>query len=288
MSAKVIAISSRLPGAGKTHVAAALAAWFRREGRHVAPLHLSHPDGDPYQCPEGGTVSRAAALLAEACGLPAEPMFEAGWSALPELRLRHDVIIAELPAGESAPAGTAALELTVRLQDGAIHLGELAPLPLFQPNLTPRCPEDVAALPPWSLISAPRSGIISLPHLANFADFQLIRGAEWLTTGAPGRFQRIFVPASLEPAKDLDWIREAGLDIWIDGQRNSGARLISTGWAYPDAEQIETGALMDNWTLSRILGRRVPPPLPSEETLDRLGHWLSEAPGVASFVHQSV
>ncbi|MBN9663949.1 MAG: hypothetical protein J0H49_37460 [Acidobacteria bacterium] len=288
MSAKVIAISSRLPGAGKTHVAAALAAWFRREGRHVAPLHLSKPDGDPYQCPEGGTVSRAAALLAEACGLPAEPIYEAGWSALPTLQARHDLIVAELAAGESAPAGAADLELTVRMQDGSIHLGELPPLPLFQPGLTPSCPGDVAALPLWSLVSAPRSGIISLPHLANFGDFQLLRGAEWLTSGAPGRFELIFVPASLEPDKDLEWIQEAGLDTWIAGQLASGARLISTGWAYPGAEQIETGALADNWIVSRILGRRVPPPLPPEDTLDRLGHWLSEAPGVASFVHQSV
>ncbi|MGJ5817426.1 hypothetical protein [Paludibaculum fermentans] len=288
MSAKVIAITSRLPAAGKTHVAAALAAWLRREGRHVAPLHLSHPDGDPYQCPEGGTVSRAAALLAEACGLPAEPVFESGWSALPALQARHDVIIAELPAGESAPAGIATLEIPVSRQDASIQLGKLAPLPLFQPSLTPQPPEDVAALPVWSLISAPRCGIVSLPHLANFGDFQLLRGAEWLTTGAPGRFQLLFVPGSLQPAKDLDWMREAGLDSWLAAQHSSGARLISTGWAYPDAEQLESGALTDNWTLSRLIGRRVPPPLPTEETLDRLGHWLSEAPGVATFVHQFV
>ncbi|MGC4054782.1 MAG: hypothetical protein QM757_38560 [Paludibaculum sp.] len=288
MPAKVIAITSRLPQAGKTHVAAALAAWLRREGRHVAPLHLSNPDGDPYQCPEGDTISRAAALLSEACGLPPEPIYESGWSALPALQQRHDVIIAELPAGEAAPAGSLALELTVRRQDGFIHVDECAPIPLFQPGLTPKCPDDIAALPVWTLGTAPRSAILSLPHLANFADFQLIRGAEWLTTGAPGRFQLLFVPASLEPSKDQEWIREAGLDTWIEGQRATGARLISTGWAYPGAEQLETGALIDNWTLSRILGRRVPPPLPSEETLDRLGHWLSEAPGLASIVHQSV
>ncbi|QOY90282.1 cobyric acid synthase [Paludibaculum fermentans] len=288
MPAQVIAITSRLPGAGKTHVAAALAAWLKREGRHVAPLHLSRPEGDPFQCPEGGTVSRATALLAEACGLPAEPIYESGWPALPALLARHDVIVAELAAGDSAPAGYTVLELPVSLRDGFIQLGELPPLAPFEPNLTPQCPEDVAALPLWSLISAPRSGIISVPHLANFADFQLIRGAEWLTVQAPGRFQLLFVPASLEPAKDLEWIREASLDTWIAAQHASGTRLISTGWPYPGAEQLATGALKDNWTLSRILGRRVPPPLPTEESLDRLGHWLSEAPGVAKFVHQSV
>ncbi|WP_321469994.1 hypothetical protein [uncultured Paludibaculum sp.] len=287
MSAKVISITSRLPQSGKTHVAAALAAWLRNEGRHVAPLHLSTSAGDLFQCPEGGSVSRTTALLAEACGLPPEPLYEAGWPALPALRQRHDVVIVELPTGGAPPEGIESLELPVRRDDGYIHLGQLPPVPAFQPDLTPACPDDVAALPPWSLATAPRSGIISLPHLANFSDFRLIRGAEWLTAMAPGRFQFIFLPASLDPRKDLEWLAEAGLDTWIAGQCAGSARLFATGWAYPGAERLETGELADCWKLSRILGRRVPPPLPSEETLDTLARWLLQVPGLATLVHPS-
>lgn len=287
MSAKVIAITSRLPQAGKTHVAAALAAWLRSEGRHVAPLHLSTGGTDPVPCPEGGTVSQPAALLAEACGLPPEPLFESGLSALPTLCHRHDVVLVECNSGETVPPGLEAAELSIRRENGLLHLGDLAPIRPFEPNLTPACPSDVAALPPWSLGTAPRCGIVSLPHLSNFTDFRLLRGAEWLTTGAPGRFPLLFVPASLDPEKDMAWMAETGLDNWLAGQRAAGARLIVTGWDFDGGERIEPGALADAWILSRILARRVPPALPSEETLDRLAHWLSGAPGMAAFVHRS-
>lgn len=286
MSAKVIAVTSRRPRAGKTHAAAALAAWLRSEGRHVAPLHLSAGGADPVPCPEGGAISHPAAVLADACGLPAEPVFEGGWAALDTLRQRYDVVVAELAAGAAVPAGVQAAELPVEQAGGFIRFGDYAPIAAFSPGLTPPCPGDVAALPPWTLGTAPRSGIISLPHLANFFDFRLLRGAEWLTALAPGRFPLLFLPQSLEPEKDVQWLAETGLDSWLASQSAQGARLIATGWDYPGAERVDAGALADAWTLSRILERRVPLPLPSEEILDSLVHWMAQVPGMAAFVHE--
>ena len=78
-------VTSRREGAGKTHVACALARWLVHEGYAPAPLHLARRSPDRVECPGGGTVSRDAALLAEACRVPPEPLMELGWAALGEL-----------------------------------------------------------------------------------------------------------------------------------------------------------------------------------------------------------
>jgi hypothetical protein len=77
-------------------------------------------------------------------------------------------------------------------------------------------------------------------------------------------------------------MKEMGLDAWLERQRGFGSRLVVTGWDFQHAERHEPGDLTDHVILSRILGRRVPPPLPSEETLDQLADWAAGRPELAA------
>lgn len=268
MSAQTIVITSASPGSGKTHVAVALARWLHRHGYHVAPLHLGRRTGDPVACPEGGTVSRAAALLAEACGLAPAVEYEAGMERLGELQARSDWVVVEAPAGSSTAA------LRVKRTPGGIEIGGLGELLLFEPGLMPAHDEATAALPLWTLAAGPRVGVVSLPHIANFGDYGLVRGAEWLAGPGVGRFGVLFLPATSAEESDRAWLRETGLDRYLADQKAAGARLVSSGMSLEGAERFEPGALSDFRVVSAVLGRRVPPPLPDEETLDRLAEWL--------------
>jgi len=285
MSAKVLVVTSETAQAGKTHVAAGLARWLTSRGYHVAPLHLSSRAGDNIQCPEGGAVSRAAALLAEACGLSPATWVDSDWSELDSLRTMADVVVVEAPA-PVAPIAEFAL-LPVRRSGTGIAIAASAPLPLFQPGLMPPPDAHLAHLPPWRLGGGPRTGIVSLPHISNFGEFQLVRGAEWLTVPAPGRFDVIFIPATSNELSDAVWLAEAGLDVWLTAQHLAGAKLIASGWRPAGAEEA-SGNLLDPRVLSVILGRRIPPPLPDEETLNRLGDWFGHWPGLQDFARTSL
>ena len=281
MSAKVIVISSSARGAGKTHFAAGLASWLREHGHHAAPLHLSQPAGDPFPCPEGGSVSRAAAVLAEACGLMPEPVYESGWQALPALRERFDTVVVEAPAGAPVPDGWAAIQ--VRREAGRIRPANLAPIPEFELDLVPAYGDAIAALPPWTLPSAPRCGVVTLPHIDNFTDYQLLRGSEWLTSPAVGRFANLFLPSTTNVESDVEWLRETGLSTWIAAQCAGGAKLSVCGWDYAGAERCEPGDPLDFRYLSPVIGRRVPPLMPDEVTQQRLTAWFDEWPSLKEF-----
>lgn len=281
MSAKVIIISSQLRGAGKTHFAAGLACWLKQHGHQGAPLHLSPPAGDPVACPEGGTVSRAAALLAEASGLTPEPIYDSGWQAMAELRRRFDTVFVEAAAGEPVSGEWPTLNLERR--EGRIRPAGFARLPEFQPDLMPGDDESLAALPVWRLPDAPRCGVITLPHIDNFSDYQLLRGSEWLTVPAVGRFSNLFLPVTTNIPSDLQWLEETGLKGWIATQCSLGAKLSVCGWDYPGAERCERGDLMDFRILSPLLGRRVAPPLPDEAMHDRLAAWFGKWRSIEEF-----
>jgi hypothetical protein len=281
MSAKVIVISSSMRGAGKTHFAAGLACWLKENGHHAAPLHLSPPAGDPVPCPEGGAVSRAAALLAEASGLMPETLYEAGWQAMPVLRQRFDTVFVEAAAGASIPGDWPVLPLS--RDGGQLRPEGFASLPEFESDLMPLYGEAIAALPPWSLPTAPRCGVVTLPHIDNFSDYQLLRGSEWLTMPAVGRFSDLFLPATTNVASDLEWLEESGLSAWIAAQCATRARLSVCGWDYPGADRCERGDPLDFRYLSTRIGRRVPPPMPDEAILHRLAGWFGEWPSLAEF-----
>ncbi len=281
MPAKVIIVSSALPGAGKTHFAAGLTCWLRQEGHHSAPLHLSGPAGDAVPCPEGGAISRAATLLSEAAGLMPEMIYESGWGALAELRQRFDTVVVETAAGSPVPAEWH----TVRLSrsEGRIRPGGLASLPEFQPDLMPGYGTELEALPAWRLADGPRCGVITLPHMDNFSDYQLLRGSEWLTAPAVGRFANLFLPATANVASDLEWLAETGLAAWISAQRAAGARLSVCGWDYEGATHCERGDPLDFRFLSAFLRRRISPPLPDEQMHGRLAEWFGRWPTLGEF-----
>jgi cobyric acid synthase len=283
MSAPVVVITSYQPRAGKTHFAAGLAGWLARSGLRVAPLHLSSRDGDCAPGPGGEAVCRAAAVLAEACGLRPEPEFDSCWDTLERLCAEYDVVVVESP---EAPGSMPFLNLC-RTAAG-ISVDGLGSLPLFTPDLMPAAEPELAALPAWRLGQGPRVGVVSLPHITNFPDFRLFVGSEWLAQPAAGRFDLLFFPATSNPDSDAEWLRETGLDVWLAAQRDAGARLLGCGWCPLGATALEPGAPADYRAASRLLGRRLSAPLPDEATLERLADWVGALPGLAAWVRDTL
>ncbi len=283
MAVRVVAVTSERAGEGKTHFAGGVARWLKTRGHHVAPLHLSARSGDPVECPGGGSVTRAAALLAESCGLAAAPEFESGWQAVESLLREHDLVVVEAPAGSAAPPGS--IELRLRSRGRRIEVATGGSLPYFEPDLMPAPDPDLESLPPWRFGAGPRLGVISLPHISNFGEYRAFRGAEWLASPAVGRFGIVFVPGCSNEPSDLAWMRETGLLDWLAGQAQSGARIVVSGWGDASAlagvkTQLAEGELLDYRIASRLLGLRMPAPLPAEELLERLGEWAGEWPGM--------
>ncbi len=266
------AVTSAAPGAGKTHVACALARWLANEGYHPVPLHLSCGAGSRVGCPGGGTVSLPAALLAEACRVPPEPLFESSWSGLGELATRGDVVIIESPWEEARSSGLPLIR--VERTPGGLSVNGF-PLPLFSFALTPAEAPELEGLPEWDYATRPRTGIVSLPHLLDFGDLALLRGAEWLTAAGIGKFEFIFVPATTNAPHDAAWLEETGLQGWLEEQARSGAEVVSCAWEVGGARVVERADLTDYRRLSLLLGRRLAPPLPGDAVFDELAEWAA-------------
>jgi hypothetical protein len=274
MPAHVIPIASARRFAGKTTLAAALARWLHLHSRSVLPLHCSAAAGDAVPCPGGGTVSRAAAILAEACGVHPEPEFEVGLPALEALSRRAEFVIVELMAGAEWPAGPEAVFVergAVRMARSRRNLGffPAPPSELFLPES-----EALAALPPYRPGAGRRTGVVSLPHLEGFPEFALLRGMEWMTAPLPGRFGLIIVPGSSSPGFDGDWMIQQGLSPWIERQKEEGCRVVCVGGWFAGSEYLQPGALLDYRVVSELQGFRLPQPLPAEEELDHLAGWF--------------
>lgn len=235
------------------------------------------------ECPEGGRVTRAAALLAEACGLAPSPDFDSRWEALDSLLQNHDIVVVESPSGESAPERSA--HLALRRHEGRIEVLPGGSLPLFEPDLMPAPDPELEALPAWRLGAGPRVGVISLPHITNFGEYQAFRGAEWLASPPAGRFGVVLIPGCSNEPSDVEWLEETGLLAWLSSQIQSGAVAVVSGWQEPDslgvaARKLALGDLLDYRAVSRLLGMRMPVPLPSDDLLERLGEWAGSWPGM--------
>jgi cobyric acid synthase len=271
-SAGIIAVTSALQGAGKTHVACALARWLANQGYHPVPLHLSRSASSRVDCPGGGTISRPAALLAEACRVPPEPLLESSWASLAELAARGDVVIVEAPWQEAQSSGLPLIQVE-QTPTGVLVNG--FPLPVFAPALTGEDAPELEGLPPWEYASRPRTGVISLPHLLDFRDLALLRGAEWLTAAGIGQFEFVFVPATANAPHDAAWLEETGLLPWLEEQARGGAVVVSCGWEVGGARVVEREDLTDARRLSMLLGRRVAPPLPDDAVFDEMAEWAA-------------
>ncbi|MCS7043954.1 MAG: hypothetical protein NZR01_14305 [Bryobacteraceae bacterium] len=270
--ARALAVTSLRPGAGKTHVACALSRWLLQRGCQPVPLQLSTRAGLRVACPGGVSLWRPTAMLAEACRLEADPLFESGWESLDPLSRIGDLIIVEAGQEEARSCGLPVLE--VERGAAGVRLNGVD-VPLSEDVLTPEPWPEMEGLPEWEPAAAPRTGVLSLPHLADFSDLALMRGAEWLTAAGIGQFDFLVAPATTNPAHDALWLRETGLDLWLQEQAAQGAMVVSCGWDVPGARRIEREDLTDYRRLSLLMGRRLPPPLPADETYDRLALWIS-------------
>ncbi len=223
-------------------------------------------------CPGGGTVSHSAALLAEACRVPPEPVFESSWDSLGELAARGDAVIIEAPWEEVRSSGLPLIR--VERAAGGLAVNGF-PLPLFPLPLTHAAVPELEGLPEWDYATRPRTGIVSLPHLLDFGDLALLRGAEWLTAAGIGQFEFVFVPATANAVHDGAWLAETGLLGWLEEQARGGAVVVSCDWEVGGARVVERGDLTDYRRLSLLLGRRLAPPMPGDAVFDEMAEWAA-------------
>lgn len=271
-SAGSIVVTSVTAGAGKTHLACALGRWLANQGYHPVPLHLSRSPAGRVGCPGGGTVSRSAALLAEACRVQPAPLFESSWASLRDVAAHGDAVIVEAPWEEAQSSGLPLIRVQ-RTEEGFSVNG--FPLPLFPSALTHAEPPELQALPEWDYATRPRTGVVSLPHLLDFRDLALLRGAEWLAAAGIGQYEFIFVPATANGPHDAAWLEETGLLPWLEEQARGGAAVISCAWQVGGARMVERSDLTDYRRLSLLLGRRLAPPMPDDAVFDEMAEWAA-------------
>lgn len=267
-----LVVTSVQAGDGKTHVACGLARWLANHGYHPAPMHLGAAGAHQAACPGGGTVSRATALLAEACRLAPEPLFESGWSRLEEVAQRGDVVVVE---AQEVPGSMSRLpQILVERGRAGLRVNGF-PLPAFSPAVTHEAVPELEGLPDWEYATGPRIGVVSLPHLLDFRDLALLRGAEWLAAPGVGQFEFLFVPATSDAAHDVAWLEETGLEAWLREQAQGGAVVVSYGWDAAGARRVERGDVTDYRRLSLLLGRKVAPPMPDDDVFEELAAWIA-------------
>jgi len=273
MSARLISITSASPRSGKTHLAASIARWLALHGHAVEVLHLGTPGLARVVATDGSILSRPAAVLAEAALVESGSRHE-DRSALAGLSAASEYLIIESAGAELIHRRAEVLRLSSA--DGAFKLEGYGKLPTWNgPPIVPDVPVDVAAMEAWRVGGWPRVGVLTLPNLSNFGDFQIVRGAEWITSPPVGRFAVLFLPATSDPIADKAWLDSQALTPWLVQQRQEGCHVVSIGWNWPGATVIEPGDLPDAVVASRLIGRRLDPPLPAGETLDRLAGWLA-------------
>ncbi len=276
MPAHIVSVTSRSPRAGKTLLAAALCRWLRRGHHPVCPFVLG---ADP--APD----ARSLHLLACAAGLLESLAPFGGPDSLAALAGEWDYMVVECaPAAAPLPgprfdllnAPAAPLELLDTVS------GDTWLAPWYDASaLFPEPSPALAHLPEWTYQNAPRVGILSLPHLRNFADFRLFRGAEWISSTPHGLFNLLIVPASSDEGFDSQWLAETGLDAWLERQREQGCSILNTGSRICAGDIVAVGALRDFRAASLALGRHLPPPDPEESEFDALAAWLELHAGAA-------
>jgi len=274
MPAHIVSVTSRASGAGPTLVAAALSRWLRREHHPVCPFVL---------CGDNRSDARTLQLLACAAGLLEASAPTGNSAALAASAEQWDYLVVECGPGVEPPPGPR-FDLLSASAEGLELLDAVSGETLLAPGhdtsaLFPEIPTALAGLPEWTYQNAPRVGIISLPHLSNFADFRLFRGAEWVSSPPPGWFNLLIVPASADESFDRGWLSEERLDAWLERQREQGCSILTTGSGIFHGEMLAVGALQDFRAASIALGRRLPPPDPEESALDALAVWLERCAG---------
>lgn len=275
MSAHTISVTSRVAGAGKTLISAAICRWIRREHHPVCPFSApgtSKPDWRSLQ-----VLARAADLLEKAAPTGGVDDLVALLELWPYVVVDCGPGFPPLPGPrfELYNASGSGIEILDSVS------GERLQAPWYNAStLFPEIPVALVGLPEWTFANAPRVGVCSLPNLRNFADFRLFSGAEWLATPPAGLFRFVIVPSTSDAAFDRRWLTEVGLDKWIERQRAQGCRVICAGSTLVKGEPVQEGELQDFRTVSLLLGRRLPPPDPDDTALEALAVWLERVAGI--------
>jgi len=68
--------------------------------------------------------------------------------------------------------------------------------------------------------------IIRFPRLSNGTDFRLLSWADWLVSTPQRRYDFVILPGTKDTISDLAWMRERGLDRWVNDQHVRGATVI--------------------------------------------------------------
>jgi len=264
---------------GLSLVTAAVCRSLHVHGFRVAPLYLGPPAQQTFPCPEGGKVTRPAAILAEACGVLPEARFEGTKPS--EFGRDFDWLVVQ--CAEWTEPLDHCRRLTVSTDGpGYLVTGDNINLKLPAPPALPLTPEilpEVNALPPYRP-GAPRIGVVSLPHITNFDDFLHVPGTEWIAFPSPGTFDVIFMPDSADVASDTEWLGLQGLANWLTLQTATGCRIVSTGFPWPPARlSLRPGTIQDPNRLALTLGVRISAPLPPDSDINHLAHWWEDAFG---------
>jgi len=274
MPAHTISVTSRVAGAGKTLISAAICRWIRREHQPVCPFSAPGKSQSDW---------RSLRVLARAADLLEKTAPTGGSEELAALLEHWHYVVVDCGHGFEPPPGPRfelynASGSGIEIMDSVS--GEMLNAPWYNAStLFPEIPAALAELPEWTFANAPRVGVCSLPNLRNFADFRLFSGAVWLATPPAGLFQFVIVPATSDATFDRRWLTEVGLDKWLEGQRAQGCRVICAGSTLVKGERVEEGELQDFRTVSLLLGRRLPPPDPDDTALDALAVWLERVAG---------
>jgi adenosylcobyric acid synthase len=95
-------------------------------------------------------------------------------------------------------------------------------------------PEDSLSLEEPATVSSagPRIGIVRLPHISNFTDFQLMRSAVYLTAPSAEQFDFIVLPGTKSTIEDVQWLRSSGMERWLLQQVERGARVLGVCGGY--------------------------------------------------------
>jgi hypothetical protein len=265
---KPLYITGPAPEEARLRIAAGAARALTRQGVSVMPWRPI-VSSDPAKEDTGG---RVLAILADACRIFPDSDFALPGDAPPEACHKAELTLAFTAPRDGQP------RLAITQDDLGLDLdlpaGGAASLPHLRIDpLLPAYSPKVAALPAYR-VGVPRYGVISLPHIAHFSDYALLRAAEWVATPMPGRFDALFFPLTTDPASDREWLALQGLDEWLFTQRAMGCVFYATGTPVAaHTQDLPRETLLSPEALSARLGVRLQPPLPPDEIFDQLADW---------------
>jgi len=74
--------------------------------------------------------------------------------------------------------------------------------------------------------------IIRLPHISNFTDLRLLKGAAWISRPVSRRFRAVILPGTKSTISDLEWLKRTGLAQWVCDQYRDGALVVGICGGY--------------------------------------------------------